>query len=367
MTVDPSRNTSVSPAASEGGAHTGEVGEDAEGSGRRCRLRSPVRAVCCAIERAARTGEVENGRECIVGVCQRRAEKQGCGDEPGHGAGSDAVPGRGPRGGRPADRPWPHHRADSSAELATGGKGRFATCGAPRVDRRVARRVCFCRPVGARTSDSEGGGRRAEWGGQFPVKGVPRSRGTVSTIPTVRARAGPLRSRDVGWGVGVRGAPRQAGTPHSRDLVPQSDVLLDRASLRLTRLPDRRLHASRCRCGRQKASAGACPPRVAFSASLLSRVGRPRLSVCRRSPSSRFLRFVADRSGGMDPFYWLAFGAALCVAAALQWRTRASVVGGGNFDVDFRRFKNNYLVVYALMMGASWDFGTSLEASLGAS
>lgn len=52
----------------------------------------------------------------------------------------------------------------------------------------------------------------------------------------------------------------------------------------------------------------------------------------------------------MDPFYWLVFGVAISAAAVLEWGNRS---GGSKkpWDADFRRFKNNYLLVFALMMG----------------
>lgn len=50
-------------------------------------------------------------------------------------------------------------------------------------------------------------------------------------------------------------------------------------------------------------------------------------------------------------FYWVVFVAAGVLAAGLEYANRAGKAGQANFTREFSLFRNNYLVVYSLMMG----------------
>lgn len=66
----------------------------------------------------------------------------------------------------------------------------------------------------------------------------------------------------------------------------------------------------------------------------------------------------------IDPFYWLAFAAFALPAAWLEYDHGSGLFGGGKGaadaavaaaagggSVEYARFRNNYLAVFALMMG----------------
>lgn len=53
----------------------------------------------------------------------------------------------------------------------------------------------------------------------------------------------------------------------------------------------------------------------------------------------------------MEPVYYVLFGGLAVTAAALELTKPAETTQIKN--TDFRRFRNNYLMVYSLMMGES--------------
>ena len=54
----------------------------------------------------------------------------------------------------------------------------------------------------------------------------------------------------------------------------------------------------------------------------------------------------------MEMFYLVVFGVSAAAAAALQW-SKAAEKSEGNANKEFLRFRNNYVLVYGLMMGES--------------
>lgn len=53
----------------------------------------------------------------------------------------------------------------------------------------------------------------------------------------------------------------------------------------------------------------------------------------------------------MEPFYTVVFGVLAAVAAVLEL-TKSKDSAADTSSKEFTRFKNNYVLVYALMMGA---------------
>lgn len=54
----------------------------------------------------------------------------------------------------------------------------------------------------------------------------------------------------------------------------------------------------------------------------------------------------------MEAFYGLVFGVCAIMAAVLEWGNRSGADGKNSaLPTDFVAFKNNYLLVYTLMMG----------------
>ena len=53
----------------------------------------------------------------------------------------------------------------------------------------------------------------------------------------------------------------------------------------------------------------------------------------------------------MEPFYTVVFGVLAAVAAVLEL-TKSKESAADTSSKEFSRFKNNYVLVYALMMGA---------------
>lgn len=53
----------------------------------------------------------------------------------------------------------------------------------------------------------------------------------------------------------------------------------------------------------------------------------------------------------METFYVLLFGVAAVCAAGLEYGNRLSRGAAQATSADFSKFKNNYLLVYSLMMG----------------
>lgn len=51
----------------------------------------------------------------------------------------------------------------------------------------------------------------------------------------------------------------------------------------------------------------------------------------------------------MEPIYWLLFGGLAVLAAGLELTKPADTTLVKN--ADFKKFRNNYLLVYSLMMG----------------
>ena len=56
----------------------------------------------------------------------------------------------------------------------------------------------------------------------------------------------------------------------------------------------------------------------------------------------------------MEPYYVLLFGVAAVLAGGLEYGNRMAKGATQATSTDFVRFKNNYLVVYSLMMGEWW-------------
>lgn len=54
----------------------------------------------------------------------------------------------------------------------------------------------------------------------------------------------------------------------------------------------------------------------------------------------------------MEPVYWLLFGCLAAAAAGLELTKPADTTGSVK-NAEFKRFRNNYLVVYSLMMGGT--------------
>ncbi len=59
-------------------------------------------------------------------------------------------------------------------------------------------------------------------------------------------------------------------------------------------------------------------------------------------------------------FYWIVFGVAAVLAAALEYANRAGKDGKANFTREFALFRNNYLIVYSLMMGERSERGPAV-------
>ncbi len=58
----------------------------------------------------------------------------------------------------------------------------------------------------------------------------------------------------------------------------------------------------------------------------------------------------------MDSFYGIVFGICAVVAAVLEWGNRSGADGKQSaLPTEFVAFKNNYLIVYTLMMGTLVD------------
>ncbi|PRW59019.1 molybdate-anion transporter-like isoform A [Chlorella sorokiniana] len=53
-------------------------------------------------------------------------------------------------------------------------------------------------------------------------------------------------------------------------------------------------------------------------------------------------------------FYWIVFVVAGVLAAGLEYANRAGKAGQANFTREFTLFRNNYLIVYSLMMAGDW-------------
>ena len=67
----------------------------------------------------------------------------------------------------------------------------------------------------------------------------------------------------------------------------------------------------------------------------------------------------------MEPYYVLLFGVAAVLAGGLEYGNRMAKGATQATSTDFVRFKNNYLVVYSLMMGEwRWRLNCSWAARL---
>lgn len=71
----------------------------------------------------------------------------------------------------------------------------------------------------------------------------------------------------------------------------------------------------------------------------------------------------------MEAFYTALFGIAAVLAAVLEYGNRAGRNAPGNSTREFAMFRNNYLMVYSLMMGkahpdAAWPANTRVAPPL---
>ncbi|EFN51339.1 hypothetical protein CHLNCDRAFT_33124, partial [Chlorella variabilis] len=64
----------------------------------------------------------------------------------------------------------------------------------------------------------------------------------------------------------------------------------------------------------------------------------------------------------MEPFYAALFGVAAVLAAVLEYGNRAGRNAPGNTTREFTMFRNNYLLVYSLMMAGDWLQGPYVYA-----
>ena len=111
-------------------------------------------------------------------------------------------------------------------------------------------------------------------------------------------------------------------------------------------------------CFRSVASASS---RRARSSSARDRYARRRV---REGASGARVEFASsvDRSIDMEAFYVVTFCALACACATMELRKKRMSGKAANLSANFLAFRNNYLVVYALMMAGDWLQGPYVYA-----